>query len=122
MKLNSSEGGTFRKSAPEGGKFSPRRQISLPRCGREDGEPDNAPLATDRYQPSPTNPTDSPNPLSLTTPTEFSAPSAQQEPLKHTDEGIRQLAEHREQNYREEQSVDASVVLRILEQEAETDG
>ena len=31
------EGGTFLKSTLEGGKFSPLRQISLPRCGREDG-------------------------------------------------------------------------------------
>ena len=135
------EGGTFLKSTLEGGKFSPLRQISLPRCGREDGrtgrredgktggredgEWGNATPATDRPQPSSPHPTFSPNPMSLaslTSSTEISAPSAQQEPLEHTDEGIRQLAENREKNYREKQSVDASIVLGILEQEAETDG
>ena len=88
--------------------------------------PERAPLkttlATDYPQPSSTNPTDFPNPISLTTATRMSAPSTQQESLKQTDESIRQLAEDREKNYREEQSVDAAIVLRILEQETETDG
>ena len=69
-----------------------------------DREPGHAGPASGRPQPDFTD-TDSPNPMNPMNPripAEVSAPSAQQKPLKHTDEGIRQLPENREENYREE--------------------
>ena len=111
--------GLFANQHQKEGDFRPRDRFPSRAADRQPG---NATLGTDRPQPTCTNPTDSLNPMSFFTPPEMSAPSAQQEPLKQTDEGIRQLAEDREKNYREKQSVDAPVVLRFLEQEAETDG
>lgn len=51
-----------------------------------------------------------------------SGPAAQQVALEQPDQGVGELTEHRKQDDGHEEPIEATVVLRILEQESEPEG